>query len=400
MNPSDKLAYRGGTPVTETAFPTWPIHGVEERRGLLRVLESGRWGAHPEGEVESFERRFARFQGARHGIATSSGTTALYVALKSVGVGPGDEVILPDYTFVASATAVMDAGATPVFVDIDPQTYNIDLEGVGSALSDRTRAILPVHFGGRPADMDGLREIGCSHGLRIVEDACQAWGGVYRGKHLGTLGDAGCFSFQSSKNITSGEGGIILTNDSTVAELSRSIANCGRDPGASWHAHYRHGGNYRLTEFQGALLSAQLSRYPSLHDRRERAAAFLIEGLERLEGYRNLECLEEGSRSSWYLFIFMLESEAWNGVSKSKIVEAIQAEGIPVNPGYSLPLHKQSLFAGNRCYRLELPSTERACSQEALWLNQSILLADEELLQAVLDGLDKVFRGRQQLMDD
>lgn len=382
----------------ETAFPNWPIHGEEERRGLLRVLESGRWGAHSGGEVESFERRFARFHGARHGIATSSGTTALYIALKSVGVGPGDEVILPDYTFVASATAILDAGATPVFVDIDPQTYNIDLEGVRSALSDRTQAILPVHFGGRPAGMEGLREIGRSQGLRIVEDACQAWGGVYRGEHLGTVGDAGCFSFQSSKNITSGEGGIILTKDSTIAELSRSIANCGRAPGGSWHAHYRHGGNYRLTEFQGALLTAQLIRYPSLHDRRERAAAFLFERLNRLAGYRNLDFLEEGSRSSWYLFIFKLETEAWDGVSKAKIVEAIQAEGIPVNPGYSLPTHKQPLFAGDRFDRLELPNAERACSQEALWLNQNILLAGEEQLRAVLDALDKVFRGREQLM--
>jgi dTDP-4-amino-4,6-dideoxygalactose transaminase len=350
--------------------------------------------------VESFEHRFARFQGAHYGVATSNGTTALYIALKSVGVGPEDEVILPDYTFVASASAIIDTGATPIFVDVDPLTYNIDLEGVKNALTDRTRAILPVHFGGRPADMDGLREIGGVHGLKIVEDACQAWGGVYRGEQLGALGEAGCFSFQSSKNITSGEGGIILANDSKVAELSRSLTNCGRDPSGSWHVHYRHGGNYRLTEFQGALLSAQLGRYAELHDRRERAAGFLCEGLKQLNGYRNIEPLEKGSRSSWYLLTFRLATEAWGGVSKSKIAEAIQAEGIPVTPGYSLPLHKQPFFAGNRCRQLELPNTERACAREALWLNQNILLAEEELLRAVLDALEKVFRGRGQLMDD
>lgn len=350
--------------------------------------------------MESFERRFARFQGARYGVATSNGTAALYVALKSVGVEPEDEVILPNYTFVASASAIIDTGATPIFVDVDSPTYNIDLEGVRNALTDRTRAILPVHFGGRPADMEGLREIGGAHGLKIVEDACQAWGGVYRGEQLGTLGEAGCFSFQSSKNITSGEGGIILTNNSTVAELSRSIVNCGRDSRGSWHVHCRHGGNYRLTEFQGALLSAQLGRYAELHDRRERAAAFLCEGLKQLNGYRNIEPLEEGSRSSWHLLIFRLATEAWGGVSKSKIVEAIQAEGIPVTPGYSLPLNKQPIFAGNRCHRLELPNTERACAQEALWLNQNILLGEEELLSAVLDALEKVFHGREQLMDD
>ena len=400
--------------VTQDPFPSWPIYGEEEKEGLLRVLHSGNWGLASGNEVHDFERRFSVFHQAQHGVATTNGTTALSIALRSAGIGPGDEVILPSYTFIASATAILDALAKPVFVDIEPGSYNIDPDGVRQALSSRTKAILPVHFGGRPADMDPLREIARERDLRIIEDACQAWGAAYRGRPVGTLGDAACFSFQASKNITCGEGGMILSNDSEIATKARSISNCGRRADGVRYAHYEYGGNSRLTEFQGALLHAQLDRYPSQHQQRENAAGYLYGGIQELNGYLNLEPLEEGSRSSWHIFIFRLDTGAWEGVPKENIVEAVRAEGIPISPGYSLPVYRQPLFTeGNfgarggpaltfeselpDFRRFSLPNVEKACNEEALWLSQSTLLAPEEMLRKVLDALAKVFRGRDQL---
>ncbi len=402
--------------MTENPFPKWPVYGDSEREGVLRVLESGRWGSTKGEEVSSFERRFAEFHGAEHGIATTSGTTGLSIALRSAGVGPGDEVILPGYTFIASATAILDVLAKPVFVDINLDTLNIDLEGAAQALTARSKAILPVHFGGRLADMDKLKEIAENHDLRIVEDACQAWGSVYRGRHAGTLGDAGCFSFQASKNITCGEGGIILTNDAGIAETARSVSNCGRTKNGLWYAHYNYGGNHRMTEFQAAILHAQLDRYPALHEQREEAARFLFNEIQDLEGYINLAPLGQGSRSSWHIFAFRLDSEPWGDISKERIVEAIRAEGIPISPGYSLPVHKQPLFVERNfgpkggptvCFEQDLPdfrefclpNAEKACFKEALWLTQNILLADKEMMSLIVEALRKVFKCRDQLIE-
>ncbi len=409
------LAIRGGIPVTEKPFPTWPVFGDEEREGLLRVLESGEWGSTRGKEVSNFERSFAEYHRAAFGIATSSGTTALSIALRSAGIGPGDEVLVPGYTFVASATPVLDALAKPVFVDIEADTLNIDPAEVEKALTPRSKAILPVHFGGRPAGLDRLQKMAQDNDLVIIEDACQAWGGLYQGKPVGTLGEAGCFSFQSSKNISSGEGGIIVTNDPGIAELSRSISNCGRTADGPWYAHDNYGGNYRLTEFQGALLKAQLSRYPSLHEKREESCRFLFSEIANIEGYINLAPLDEGSRSSWHLFCIRLDAGVWGEITKEQVVEALRAEGIPISPGYALPVHKQPLFrkgkfgsnGGPTAYfesdfpdfsQLSLPNAERACSNEALWLTQNLLLADEDMLRSVIEAISKVFECRDQLL--
>ena len=413
-NTMEHLALTGGSPTNRKPFPAWPVFGAEEKEGLIRVLESGKWGSTNGGEVRTFERRFADFHNAKYGIATTSGTTALAIAMRAAGIGPGDEVLLPSYTFVASATAILDALGKPVFVDIEPETFNIDPRSVLPALTPRSKAILPVHFGGRPAEMDSLRHLAREHNLRIIEDACQAWGSVYKGGHVGTLGDAGCFSFQSSKNITAGEGGMILTNNPDIAAASRSIANCGRTEEGPWYDHHSYGGNYRLTEFQGALLNAQLDRYPSLQRQREEAARFLRDGIEGIEGFENLTPMDVESRSSWHLFVFRIDTACWGEIGKEKIVEAIQAEGIPVSPGYALPVYKQPLFTERnfgakggptaffeqglpdfRHFRLR--NVESACSEQALWLTQNTLLADEGMLRSVIQALAKVFGGKEQL---
>src|SRR6266542_781919 len=226
-----QLAIDGGTPVRDKPFPKWPVWDERDERALLEVLRSGRWGSHAGGgTVHEFRERFAAYQDAEHAVALTNGTAALEVALRAVGVEPLDEVIIPPYTFVATATAVLALGAVPVFADILEDTFLIDPADVARKITPRTKAIIAVHIGGQPADMDGVLALAKNHDLRVVEDAAQAHGAAWRGTKVGALGDAGTFSFQSSKNLNSGEGGIVLTNDREVAERAWSISNVGRLP--------------------------------------------------------------------------------------------------------------------------------------------------------------------------
>ena len=279
-----KLAINGGSALRTKSFPKWPIWDQNEVDNLKSVLESGKWGSLHGNMVKTFSEKYANYHQAKYGICVNSGTTALKIALQATGVDAGKEVILPGYTFIASATAVLDAGAIPVFVDIDPETYNIDFTKIEEAITDRTAAIMPVHFAGRPCNMDEINAIAKKHDLKVIEDAAQAWGSEWKNKKVGAIGDAGCFSFQSSKNITSAEGGIILTNDEETAKFCRSFANCGRVEGGIWYEHYYLGGNYRMSEFQGAVLLAQFERYPELKVRREKNAKYLNEQFSKIEG--------------------------------------------------------------------------------------------------------------------
>ena len=214
-----KLAISGGDPIFTTPQHNWPVFGVPEEEALLGVLRSGKWGCLDGGDaVETFERRFAAAHSARHAIAVFNGTVALRIALMAAGVQAGDEVLVPPYTFLATATSVVECNATPVFVDIDPETYNMDPQRIESAITSRTRAIIPVYLGGQPADMDAIMAIADRHGLMVIEDAAHAHGSIYKNRSVGSLGHMSCFSFQSSKNMSSGEGGIILTNDDRLAD--------------------------------------------------------------------------------------------------------------------------------------------------------------------------------------
>jgi len=229
-----KLALNGGKPVRTKPFPKWPVFDERELEALKGVLESGFWGIGGSRKKE-FEEKFAAYQDAKYGVAVTSGTAALEVSLRALGIGCGDEVIVPPYTFMATVTTVFYVNAIPVFADIDPEAYTIDPKSVESVISERTKAILPVHVSGRPADMDGLLSIAKKYDLFILEDACQAWGSEWRGKRVGAIGNMGTFSFQSSKNITSGEGGIIVTNDEDLYTKAWSLHNCGRRPRGLWY---------------------------------------------------------------------------------------------------------------------------------------------------------------------
>ena len=262
-------------------FPSWPVWDERDEQALLAVLRSGTWGAHAGTRVTEFGQRFAAYQQAEHAVCVTNGTAALEVALRAVGVGPLDEVIIPPYTFVATATAVLAIGAIPVFCDILPDTYLIDAADAERRITPRTRAIVAVHIAGQPADLDAVGDVARRHGLKVVEDAAQAHGAAWRGRRVGAIGDAGSFSFQSSKNLNAGEGGIILTDDREVAERAWSLANVGRIPDGAWYQHEGMGFNLRLTEFQGALLLSQLERLPEQFERRERNARFLDRGAVR-----------------------------------------------------------------------------------------------------------------------
>jgi dTDP-4-amino-4,6-dideoxygalactose transaminase len=404
------LALLGGEPIRQKPFPGWPAWGQEEIAALVEVVRSGKWGMLHGTQVKSFETRFARMHQASFGICVNSGTTALRIALQAAGVGPGDHVIVPAYTFVATATAVLEAGAVPIFADIDLDTFNIDAGDAEQRATPRTRAIMPVHFAGRPVDWDAVEAVARRHDWLVIEDAAQAWGAVWKERPVGALGTAAGFSFQSSKNITAGEGGILLTNDETVAKFARSHANCGRTPEGAWYEHHYLGGNFRMTEFQAAVLHVQLDRYEPMRQRREANARFLDRGLLELPGVAPLARDDRISRHAEHLYIFRYDAEAFGGVPKGRFVEALRAEGIPCSPGYTLPLYRQPLFlkrafgprgaevdVGIDYREVSLPNCETACAEQAVWLTQSVLLGEEEDMRDILRAVEKIWGNREAL---
>jgi len=404
MAATGKLAICGGEPTRSGQWPSWPVHDAREREALIEVLESGAWWY---GErVRAFEEQFAAFQDARFGVTCVNGTAALELALIGCGVGAGHEVIVPPYTFIATATAVLRANAVPVFVDIDLETLNIDAGQIEAAVTDKTAAIMPVHFAGLPADMDRIVDIARRHGLKVIEDSAHGWGSQWRGKGCGALGDAGGFSFQHSKNITAGEGGIVLTDDEALAATIRSLSNCGRGQDSPWYEHYITGGNFRMTEFQAALLLVQLSRLEEQTERRARNAAVLNEGLAGIEGLYTLREDPRATRRSYHLYGMRVVAEEL-GCSRERFIEALRAEGVPCGAGYPHPLYRNPLFqrqgAGPRYCplscpyygremdytQLDLPNAEAACRQ-VVWLRQAMLLAGEDDMHAIVAAVRKV----------
>ncbi len=384
-----RLAIAGGSPVRTKPYPPWPIPDVSEERELLEVLYSGRWSVGSD-KIKRFEEEFAAFQHAKHGVTCSSGSTGLLISLKSLGVGPGDEVIVPAYTFLATVTSVIDSGATPVYADIDRDTYCLSCEYIDRLITERTKCIVPVHMAGCPANMDRIINIAKKNGIAVLEDAAQAHGAEWNGRRVGAIGDMGVFSFYQSKNMTAGEGGCITTNDDRLAELARSLQNVGRDLKAGWYEHVRYGWNFRMTAFQAALLHAQLGRMPELMEKRERSAAYLTSKLNHLEGVRPLRRPEEVTSHSYHLYIFRVSPEAFGFKDKEEFVKALKAEGIPCSSGYR-PVYSYP-FIVERSGRpaTPLPNTERASYDEAVWLPQNIFLGEREDLDDVVMALEKL----------
>jgi dTDP-4-amino-4,6-dideoxygalactose transaminase len=402
-----ELALYGGKPVRKAPFPPWPSPGKEERKALLAVLSSGTWGIGGK-EIERLEKRFARMHGVAHGVAVMNGTVALEIALKAGRIGDGDEVIVPSYTFAATATAVLNVNAIPVFADIDPDTYCIDPQSVRGALSPRTKAIIPVHFAGHPADMDALTSIASDRSLFLIEDAAQAHLAAWGGQPVGSFGHIGTFSFQSSKNITSGEGGIILTNDDSLAERCWSYHNCGRSPTREWYHHPRLGGNYRMTQFQAALVLAQLTKARVQHRTRQRNAQYLASKLHGLPGITPLRVDARVTHHAYHLFVIRYDREQCPPLERSTLLKALQAEGIPASSGY-VPLYREGflkeageftlrnhVFAGRQYSEVHCPNTERACTA-AIWLPQNVLLGSKRDLDDIVRAFEKILAHKDEV---
>jgi dTDP-4-amino-4,6-dideoxygalactose transaminase len=401
-----RLAITGGAPVRTGPFPTWPVWDGREQRALLDVLHSGEWGTagREDTRAAAFERGFAQAHDARHGVCVSSGSAALKVALQALDIDYGDEVIVPPYTFVATASSCLSVGALPVFADIDPESYTLDPARVEEAISPRTRAIIPVHIGGCPADMDRFQALGRRHGLRIIEDACQAHAAAWNGTRVGAIGDMGCFSFQSSKNVNAGEGGIVLTNDDDLAARCWSISNCGRVRGGAWYRHELLGDNYRLTEWQAAILLSQLERMEEMARRREENATYLTGLLAHIPGIVPQRPHPKVTRHAYHLYISRYDAQAFKGASRDAFVQALGAEGIPCASGY-VPLYSASAIqsGSQRLYRLvtgkdapysppACPVTERACFEEGVWLGQAMLLGTRSDMDDIAEAITKIHR--------
>jgi len=392
------LALFGGQPVRKTPFPSWPPVTTPLKEALLSTLESGVWGVGSH-VIRDFEKAFAQYQGARYCISTSSGTAALWVTLKAAGVAAGDEVIIPPYTFIATATAVLMANAVPVFVDVDPDTFNLDPTLIEAAITERTRVIMPVHMGGNPAHMDQILKIARKHDLQVIEDAAQAHGAEWNHQRVGALGLGGIFSFQSSKNMAAGEGGAIVSNDETFIDNCFSYYNCGRVREGAWYEHRVAGGNFRLNAFAASILLAQLDTISETMALRDTNRLHLDEALDQIEGLTPLKTYPQATRSANHIYLLKYDASAFHGLSREVFFKAMQAEGIYTYAGYR-PLYKESLFTDeigeypwleSEYYnQLQLPVTERLCNDEAVWLKQTYLLGNEQDTQDIIDAFDKV----------
>lgn len=395
------LALRGGDPARAKPFTAWPIYDEREARGLQRVLESRNWGGYPcpNDHAREFARRFAEAHDASYGVAVANGTVSLELALEAAGIGFGDEVIVPAYTWEGTAAAVLFAGAVPVFVDVDPDTYCLDAALVEAAITERTRAIIPVHLGFRFADMDAIMEIATKRGLFVLEDCAHAHGGCWRDRGAGSIGHAGSFSFQTSKLMTAGEGGIVITSSIDLADQVIRLANCGRPPRRETRGEPSLGHNYRMTEFQAAVLLAQLERLDEQTELRERNTKRLEEGLKQMEGVSLLPRDARLTRQASYHYVFKFHPEEFGGIHRNAFVAALSAEGIPSDGRFYEAVYKSSLFefaaekfpAWAQTKRgFHCPVAERAGYEESVWLPHQIFLGAEEDVDAVLTAISKI----------
>ncbi len=396
-----ELAAAGGVPVRTTPFPAWPVHDNRERELLLEVLDSGDWWATQGTKVRAFETAWGDTFGTPPGVAVTNGTHALEMALLALGVGEGDEVIVPDWSFVATATAVLMVNAVPVLVDVELSTGCLDPDLAAAAIGPRTAAIIAVHVAGHPANMDRLAELCARHHLALIEDCAHAHGSTWRDRPVGTLGDAGAFSFQASKLMTGGEGGIVVSARPEVAAAVRSFSDCGRRPGEWFYAHYTLGGNYRMTEWQGAVLLAQLQRFPAQQAGRAINADHLNGALAEIPGVhpqtRDPRCTSQGN----YCYVVRIDPEMF-GVSREQIRLALEAEGIPLTMSYP-PIHRVDCFRdpdgfaprykdrdGMPDYaNVDCPVTDRLAS-DTLWFKTAVLMGTAADCDTVVAALAKV----------
>lgn len=388
-----------------SGFTSWPKWDQTEENALMGVLRSGRWGRHGTGNVEAFEKSYAELLGAKHVLATANGTSALFTSLNALGVSPGDEVIVPPYTFVATINVVLLQYAIPVFVDTDIESFQIDATKIASKITDRTAAIVPVHMAGCAADLDTVLKTGAERKIPVIEDACQAHLGEWRGRKLGTHGAAGCFSFQASKNLNSGEGGAVSTNDTSLFDRCYSFHTNGRNRMPGGQEFVASGANLRLTEFQASILRSQMARVEAQAQTRNDNAKYLTSLLEKIPGIKPVRNYPGCTRSAWHLYMLRYDKRAFADVPRSTFLKALAAEGIRGSSGYT-PLNKQPFIKDTllakgyrKIYpeklltewydRNQCPVNDRLCD-EAVWFTQTALLGPRSDMEQIAGAIAKI----------
>jgi len=404
-----KPAILGGPKAHAGGFPNWPVYDQTEEKALLDTLHSGLWFRGSGKMVSRFEDAFEKLTGAKHCVATSCGTSALTTALGALDIGPGDEVLLPPYTFVATYNVVVLNYALPIFVDVDLESFQIDANKIEAAITKETRAILPVHIGGSPADLDIILAVANKHKLPVIEDACQAHLAEWRGRKVGTWGLAGCYSFQASKNLNSGEGGAVLTENDAFAENCASFHNQGRSRAAGSYNHDYSGtrsSNLRLSEFQGGLLLAQMTRVIEQTNRRTGNANYLTKLLKEIPGITPAKLYDGVTRSAYHLYMFRYDKSRFAGLDRGKFMEALGKEGVPCSGGYGV-MNKEAYVSGlarNQHFlkiygekrmnqwleqNQNCPQNGKLCSQ-AVWFTQNMLLGPREDMEHIAEAIRKI----------
>ncbi len=424
----ESLAINGGSPVRTEPFTIWPVHDEAEAKAVMDVANSGKWWRcaysadeleeKTEGQiegrsrVEAFEEQFAKAHGAQYAVAVTNGTCALEIAVRAAGILPGDEVITTPYTFIATSKCIMNQLAVPVYTDIDPTNYNMDADQIEGLITEKTKAIIPVHFSGNLCDMDKINAIAKKHDLKVIEDAAHAHGVEYKGKQFaGTLGDIGCFSFQESKNVASGEGGMILTDNKELYDLCFSLHHLGREPEELWYKHFHLAWNYRMTEFTAAIGLVQLSRLFEQNALRSKNYNYLMEGLSKLPGIKTCQNNPDMTKHSHHLQMLMYNSEEVGGIHRDQFVESLNAEGIPALTGYTFPNYANPFMTSEETrarytaasinfpdyaqYASKCPHTERACYQESVWLEHRLMLGTTQDMNDIIAGFTKVIPAYQ-----
>jgi dTDP-4-amino-4,6-dideoxygalactose transaminase len=404
---SGKPALLGGAPVHQGSWPAWPTWRESWEPAILKVLRSGKWFRGAGEHVAEFEAAYAQLLGAKRCLATASGTTALMVGLHVLDVDAGDEVIVSPFTFIATYNAILVNKALPVFADTDPATLTMDPASIESRITDRTRAILPVHIYGMPCDMDPINTVARTHQLAVIEDACQAWLAEYKGRKCGTLGDLGCFSFQNSKHIPAGEGGAVTGNSDALLDRCQSFHNCGRGFGSfkGERPYFSRGSNYRMQQIQAVMLLQQFDKLVQETARRRENADYLTAHLKDIPGIQPAR-LPENSRAVWHLYPFRYDAQQFHGLSRDQFVQALSAEGVPCSAGYQeqyfdglLDEAIQSrgfkrLFSSERlkAYRdsfHELKGNRQVCATTVA-MTQNLLLAERSDMDQIVEAISKV----------
>jgi dTDP-4-amino-4,6-dideoxygalactose transaminase len=403
-----KLAITGGEPQRKMPFTAWPIAGKEEADALQDVLTSTKWGGQPfpGKHAAAFATKFAELHTARYAQCVNTGTVAIQAALRAIGIQPGDEVIAPAYTWEGTVGPVLLLNAIPVFVDVDPDTYCLDAKLIEKAITPKTKAILPVHLGMRFADMDEILRIAAKHNLKVIEDCAHAHGGMWNDQGAGSMGDLGAFSFQSSKLITSGEGGAVISNNLEYMERVQSYINAGRASLTDKYHHRIVGFNYRLGEFQAAVLGPQLDRLPQQAAVREKNMKHFESRLQGTEGLGLLKPDPRITRLAPYGYVIKYFAERAQDIPRAAFVAALQLEGIPCDGLFYEPVYKSSLFpvlssdfpalSWGREKALDLrtmyscPESERAAYHEAVWFPHQHFLGTAADVDAIADAIHKV----------